>query len=265
LRIILEALKIDKMPKARLVHLWFALLFILAATAYMTMPEGGQLDHFNEQMASFLQRKAALPFPPAIWFSVLLRQAGLILASSWFILLYAVHWLFASSDIVGEVVLSQGTMAIPPMTKTKDRSPTRVALKAYPTLLLLAAASILPYVLSIPLMGIPFFVFSSMFSMAIFVRTFENKGIPSAMEASFQMTMGMKFFIFVSFMFLQSITSMAASLLQMVFARSLWAGSLIRAFFFALNTLAFGRMAALFYRSLSARGALTAPGPLDGN
>ena len=97
--------------------------------------------------------------------------------------------------------------------------------------------------------------------MTIFILIFEEKKLAGAMEASYRMTRGMKFFIFVSFLFLGSITNMAADLLRMVFRSSLWAASLVRAFFFALKTLAFGRLAAIFYRSLSAREAAAKNSP----
>jgi hypothetical protein len=253
LRIILEALKIDKMPKTRLVHLWFFLLFALSGSAYVTMPTGGQIDLFQTQLAAFLARQDVLPFPPVAWLSILFRQVGLVVISLWFILLYAIHWLFASSETTGPVDVSQGSMEIPPLPVPKDQSPTGVAVRAFPVLLLLAVAMILPYLISIPIMGIPFYALISMLSMTVFVVVFEDKTLPSAMEASYRMTRGMKFFIFISFMFLGSITTMAGDLLRMVMGSSLWAGSLIRAFFFALKTLAFGRLAAMFYRSLSAR------------
>lgn len=264
MRIILEALKIDKMPRARQVHLWFSILFAVAASAYVTMPSGGQLELFQTQLNAFLARQAVLPFPPLVWFSVLARQVGLVFISMWFILLYAIHWLFASSEVTGEVAISQGSVDIPPLPFVKDQTPASVAMRAFPAFILLAVAMILPYILSIPVLGIPFYVLVSMLSMTIFVFIFEEKKLPSAMEESYRMTLGMKFFIFVSFLFLGSITSMAGDLLRMLFKSSLWAASLIRAFFFALKTLAYGRLAAMFYRSLSVRGSVSKSGPPQG-
>ncbi len=264
MRIILEALKIDKMPETRRVHLWFSVLFALASSAYLTMPSGIQLDLFQTQLNAFLQRQGVLPFPPLVWFSVLFRQVGLLVLSMWFILLYAIHWLFASSDVTGEVDISVGSVAIPPLPVSKGKSPTGVAMRAFPAFLLLAVSMILPYILSIPALGIPFYVLVSMLSMTIFIFIFEEKNLPSAMGASYKMTLGMKLFIFVSFLFLSSITTMAGDLLRMLFKSSLWAASLIRAFFFSLKTLAFGRLAAMFYRSLSIRGSVSESGPLDG-
>lgn len=253
MRIILEALKIDKMPRTRLVHAWFSVLFLVAASVYVTMPSGGQLDLFQSQLNAFLQRQAVLPLPPPAWFSILFRELGLVVLSMWFILLYAIHWLFASSEITGEVAVSEGSVDIPPLPLSKGKSPTGVAMRAFPTLLLLAVAMILPYIVSIPALGIPFYALVSMLSMTVFICVFEQKKLPSAMEASYRMTSGMKLFIFVSFLFLGSLTNMAGDLLRMLSTSSLWAGSLIRAFFFALKTLAFGRLAAMFYRSLSVR------------
>lgn len=100
--------------------------------------------------------------------------------------------------------------------------------------------------------------------MTVFVMIFEKKSIPSAMEASYKMTMGMKLFIFVSFMFLRAVTSIMGDLLKLIFTQTVWAGSLIRAFFFALKTLAFGRLAAIFYRFLSVRDQVIQTRPLDG-
>ncbi len=264
MRIIIEALKIDKMPKARLVHLWFLTLFFLSASAYMTMPTGGQLEAFQAQLAQFIQREAYLPFPPPAWFSVLFRQLGLFVVSLWFILLYALHWLFASSEFSGELIRREEVSVIPPLPFVEGRTPGRTAVRAFPTLLLLAFALLVPYVISLPALGIPFYVLSTMLSMTIFVVIFEKKSLPSAMEASHKMTSGMKFFIFACFLFLRSLTVIAGDLLRMLFTDSAWAGSLIRAFFFALRTLAFGRLAAMFYRSLSVRAAGSSPRSLDG-
>lgn len=256
LRIIFEALKIDKMPKTKLVHLWFLSLFGLASLAYITMPRNGALDLFQTQLSAFLQREGYLPFPPPAWFSMLWRQAGLFVVSLWFILLYAVHWLFASSEMTGQVIGEDDSIVIPPLQVTPDRSPSMTALRAFPALLLLAATMLVPYILSLPAMGIPFYALTTMLSMTIFIVIFEGKSLPSAMEGSYKMTSGMKFFIFASFLFLRSLTTIAGDLLRSVFTDSLWAGSLIRAFFFALNTLAYGRLAGMFYRSLSVRRAL---------
>lgn len=264
MRLIFEALKIDKMPKARLVHLWFLILFSISAAAYLTMPTGGQLDLFQEQMNAFFQRQGLLPFPPSSWFSLVFRQVGLLVISLWFILLYAIHWLFASSDITGEALGSEEGALIPPLPSLGDQKPSRTALRAFPFLLVLALAMVLPYVVSLPIMGIPFYVLATMLSMTIFVLVFDKKALPAAMETSYQLTSGMKFFIFASFLFLNSITSIVSDLFRLLFSGNLWAGSLIRAFFFALKTLAFGRLAAIFYRSLAARQTMIRDGSLDG-
>lgn len=264
LRIIIEALKIDKMPKARRVHLWFLILFALSSAIYLTAPEGAQIEAFKIDFSAFLQREGVLPFPPAALFIELVRQLGLVVISLWFILLYAVHWLFASSEISSEVIGDDEVAFVPPMPDMGTKTPGITALRAFPALLVLALAMVMPYVLSLPAMGIPFYMLSTMLSMSIFIVIFEQKNLPSAMESSYKMTTGMKFFIFVSFLFLRSVTMIAGDLLHLVFAKSEWAGSLIRAFFFALKTLAFGRLAAMFYRSLSAREALLERQSLDG-
>lgn len=264
MRIILEALKIDKMPKAYRVRLWFLLLFSLSSLAYLTMPSGGRLELFQSQLNAFLQRQAGLPFPPLVWFSVLFRQVGLIVVALWFILLYALHWLFASSDLEGQVEWREEAVDIPPLIIEAGQTPTAVALKAFPAVLLLAFTMILPYLISVPVLGIPFYVLASMLSMSAFIFIFENKGLSESMEASHRMTRGMKLFIFVSFLFLGQIANLASDLFRLILGSSLWAGSLIRAFFFAFKTLAFGRLAAMFYRSLSAKEALVQSRPLDG-
>jgi len=256
LRIIIEALKIDKMPQARRVHFWFLTLFVASSAIYLTVPEGAQMESFAIEFSAFLTQGGGMPFPPPVLFLSLLKQLGLVVISLWFILLYAVHWLFASSDIATEVMGEDEVSVIPPLPDLGDKTPGMTALKAFPTLIVLAVSMIVPYIISLPAMGIPFYVLSTMLSMSIFVVIFENKTLPSAMESSYKMTSGMKFFIFVSFLFLRSVTSIANDLLHLVFTQSEWAGSLIRAFFYALKTLAFGRLAAMFYRSLSAREVL---------
>lgn len=265
MRLILEALKIDKMPRSRLVHAWFMVLFLIASASYLTMPSGGQLDLFQAQLSAFFQRQGFLPFPPPAWFSLLFRQLGLVLVSLWFILLYAVHWLFASADFSGESIAGMEEATIPPLVPPKGKSASRTALRAFPALLVLAIALILPYLLSLPAMGIPFYVLATMLSMTIFVQIFDQKSLPSAMEASYRMTSGMKFFIFASFLFLWSTTAIASDLLRILFTDNLWAGSLVRAFFFALKTLASGRLVAILYRSLAARQVMIQEGSLDGN
>ena len=56
------------------------------------------------------------------------------------------------------------------------------------------------------------------------------------MEASYVMTRGIRFFIFVSFMFLNAILSIVSSVLQMVFRAALGRQA-INAFFYALKRL----------------------------
>ncbi|NLA71183.1 MAG: hypothetical protein GX850_01930 [Clostridiaceae bacterium] len=264
MRIIIEALKIDKIPKSRRVHIWFLLLFGVATVAYVTMPTGGQLDVFQNRIQSFLQNEGVFPFPPTAWFSYLFRQVGLTVVSLWFILLYAVHWLFAfpgMPDDEDSTVFKANGVDIP---DDAGLTPFKTTLRAFPATLILAIAMIAPYIISIPALGIPFYVIASMLSMTVFIMIFEDKNIPSAMETSYKMTMGMKLFIFVSFMFLRAATSIMSDLLRLIFADSVWAGSLIRAFFFALKTLAFGRLAAIFYRSFSVRDLVVQSRTLDG-
>jgi len=175
LRIILEALKIDKMPRAQRVHLWFSFLFAISASIYLTAPSGGQLDLFKTQLSAFLQRQAGLPFPPPVWFSVLFRQVGLVVLSMAFILIYAVHWLFASSEVTGQVTVSEDPLEIPSLPLSRGKSATGVAIRAFPSFLLLGIAMIIPYIISIPSLGIPFYVLASMLSMTIFILIFEEK------------------------------------------------------------------------------------------
>ena len=133
----------------------------------------------------------------------------------------------------------------------ENRPASRLKGLHYLKFLTLAIATVVPYLLSIPLLKIPLYIFLSTFSMTILIIVYEDKKIPDAMEASYEMTRGMKFFIFVSFMFLNSILSIVSSALQMIFSSSTWSSSLINAFFYALKTLACGRLIAMLYRAIT--------------
>jgi len=253
--IILEALKIEKIPRAWRVRVWFLTLFAVAALTYLTSPKNGGIVLFQEQLQQFLLKRDVFPVPPPVIFDSLLREAFLTAVGMFFLLLYAVNLIYAPlSEVNADKVFGQEALQAPLYSLDQGRTASGVALRHYPAFLLLALASVSPYLVSIPLLSVPFYVYASMFSMTIFIVIFDHKKIPEAMEASFTMTKGVKFFIFISFMFLRALTSITGDLLQIIFAKSEWTSSLIRAFFFAIRTLASGRLAAMLYRALSIEG-----------
>ncbi len=253
--IILEALKIEKIQRPWRVRVWFLLLFGIAALAYITMPRNDHGILYQEQLQQFLLRQGAFPLPPAGWLAMLIREISLTAVGMFFLLLYAVNWIYSPlSESDANRIIGHESLQMPIYSLDTGKTTTGIALRYYPRFLLLAISSIAVYLFSIPLMNIPFYIFLSMFSMTIFIIIFDRKSIPDAMEASYKMTRGLKFFIFISFMVLRAVTSIVGDLLQLAFASSLWAASLIRAFFFALKTLAYGRLAALLYRAFSIEG-----------
>ncbi|HPY64639.1 MAG TPA: hypothetical protein PL100_07030 [Bacillota bacterium] len=252
LQIVIEALKIEKVSRHRLVRLWFLLLFAVAATTYLTMPKNMNVIVYREQLLQFLLTREAFPFPPREFFDAIIRKAFLIAVSMYFLLLYAVSWV--DSQLYKTTVHPMFGDEMP--TETGDsleesRPASRLKGLHYLKFLTLAIATVVPYLLSIPLLKIPLYIFLSTFSMTILIIVYEDKKIPDAMEASYEMTRGMKFFIFVSFMFLNSILSIVSSALQMIFSSSTWSSSLINAFFYALKTLACGRLIAMLYRAIT--------------
>jgi hypothetical protein len=92
LQIVIEALKIEKVSRHRLVRLWFLLLFAVAAATYLTMPKNMNVIVYREQLLQFLLTREAFPFPPREFFDAIIRKAFLIAVSMYFLLLYAVSW-----------------------------------------------------------------------------------------------------------------------------------------------------------------------------
>lgn len=250
--IVIEALKIEKIPRYRRVRVWFLLLFAVAAATYLTMPNTPSMIAYREQLRQFLLTREVFPVPPLEFCETIIRKALLIAISMYFLLLYAVSWIDSQmAEAEGRVIDGAEGSTSSGDSRILRRSSSSVTRRHYPKFLLLAIATLTPYLFSIPLMNIPYYVYLSMFSMTILIIVYEEKKIPEAMEASYIMTKGMKFFIFVSFMFLRSVLSVVNSVLQTVFASGTWSASLIEAFFFALKTLAFGRLFAMLYRAFT--------------
>lgn len=250
--IVIEALKIDKIPRYRRVRVWFLLLFAIAAATYLTMPNNTNMIVYREQLQQFLLTREIFPVPPLEFFDTLIREAVLIALSMYFLLLYAVTWIDSQTlEKSGIAIDDTATQSSADDSRKKRHSASSVARRHYPKFLLLAIASLTPYLFSLPLMNIPYYIYVSMFSMTIMIIVYEEKKIPEAMEASYIMTKGMKFFIFISFMFLRSVLSIISNVLQMIFAGGVWSSSLINAYFFALRTLAFGRLIAMLYRAFT--------------
>ncbi len=252
--IVIEALKIEKIPHHRRARLWFLLLFVIAAAAYLTMPKNANIIAYREQLQQFLLSREFFPLPPREFFDAIIREALLIALAMYFLLLYAVNWIDSQTLESANPLFAdenEETRFETDDSPKKSRSVSRVAWRHYVKFLLLAIATVMPFLVSIPLMNIPLYVFLSMFSMTILIIVYEDKKIPEAMEASYIMTKGMKFFIFISFMLLNALTSIVSSVLQMIFAASTWSAGLINAFFYALKTLAYGRLGAMLYRAFT--------------
>lgn len=251
--IVIEALKIEKISRHRRVRLWFLLLFAVAAAVYLTMPKNSSIIAYRDQLQQFLLTRGLFPLPPTEFFDAILREAFLIAVGMFFLLRYAVSWVDSqAADVATRGVSGDEILTVADDSGGERRPATRLAGIHYIKFLLLAVASVMPYLVSVPLMNIPFYIYLSTFSMTILIIVYDEKKIPEAMEASYVMTRGMKFFIFISFMFLNSILSIISSVLQMIFASSTWSASLISAFFYALKTLAYGRLVAMLYRAFTA-------------
>jgi len=253
--IVIEALKIEKISCHRRVRVWFLFLFAVAAATYLTMPSNTNIISYREELQQFLLTREAFPLPPREFFDSLIREILLIVVSLFFILLYAITWI--DSQMRGLFVKSSENDKMRPVAadlSVKGNAALKLTLRNYPKFLLLATTTVVPYIFSILLMNIPLYIYLSMFSMTIFIIVYEEKKIPEAMNASYIMTKGMKFFIFISFMFLRSVLSIISSVLQLIFASGTWSASLINSFFYALKTLAFGRLGAMLYHAFRTGG-----------
>lgn len=252
LQIVIEALKIEKVARHRRVRMWFLLLFTIAAATYLTMPKNTNVIVYREQLLQFLLTREYFPFPPMEFFDAIIREAFLIAVSLYFLLLYAVSWVDSQmSKTAARLFFGDKLQTESVESLEEDRPASRLKGHHYFKFLTLAIATVAPYLLSVPLLKIPLYIFLSTFSMTILIIVYEDKKIPEAMEASYVMTRGIRFFIFVSFMFLNAILSIVSSVLQMVFSSSTWSASLINAFFYALKTLAYGRLIAMLYRAIT--------------
>jgi hypothetical protein len=246
LQLVFEALKIDKIPQRSRARLWFVLLLGFAAALFYTAPADVAMELFRTQIHAFLESKGPFPLPPPEWFSMLWRNVALVVVALFFIILYAVHWLTAQSDASSDA-----------------NAATRRALKAFPRCFVFALAMVFPYLLSLPIMQLPFYVLASMFSMVFMLVAMDQKRLPEAMGESASMTYGMKFFIFISFVMLRALMRLGSNLLLLPFSKSVSVGSLVRGFFYALQTLAYGRLLGILYRALTMNEGLFPTRALD--
>ncbi len=254
---VFEALKIDQLSDRRRVHRWFLILFALASAVYLTEYDVHAITDFEQRVTNFFTLQTAFPLPPDAWVIALLKETGLLVVSLFFMLLYGIHWLTEPmrqkkddrfADDEGIFRRNPLIIDLPLFTLKQNASPLRAALRAFPSFLLIVTSTLIVYVVSRPLYGIPFYVIGTMFSMSAFVLVFDQKDIPSSLESSVALTDGMKFSIFVSFFLLRSVLNFGENVLLLIMGSKATYDGLIRAFFFALKTLSFGRMAGITYR-----------------
>lgn len=254
---VFEALKIDHLSDRRRVHRWFLILFALASVVYLTEYDKQAITDFQQKITSFLTTQTVFPLPPNAWVIALLKETGLLVVALFFMLLYAIHWLTEpmkprknDAMVDDEDMLRKNPLLLdlPLFTLNQNVTPMRAAARAFPSFLLIVTSTFIIYVISRPLYGVPFYLVATMFSMSAFVLVFDQKTIPSSLESSATLTEGMKFSIFVSFYLLRSLLNFGESVLLLIMGSKATTDGLIRAFFFALKTLSFGRMAGITYR-----------------
>lgn len=246
-----EALKIDKAPNVKTNRAALLLLFVIAAVLYVTEPLQPPLFAFYEGLEAFLTKGQGFPVPSMELIITLIKQLLLNAVSLYFILFSALNYLEYNDEKDDTVKASLGDLNLKislPAT-LRDFSPAKIAWKYYPSILVLALAMFGLQMLSVFFLGIPYYIVATMISMTLFEQIYEERNIFQAMEASTALTKGFKFYIFVQFFILNSVLSLAESLLLNVLASSLWAGSLIRAFLFAWLTFAIGRLAGIIYKT----------------
>jgi hypothetical protein len=149
LQIVIEALKIEKVSRHRLVRLWFLLLFAVAAATYLTMPKNMNVIVYREQLLQFLLTREAFPFPPREFFDAIIRKAFLIAVSMYFLLLYAVSWV--DSQLYKTTVRPMFGDEMPTETGNsleENRPASRLKGLHYLKFLTLAIATVVPYLLS---------------------------------------------------------------------------------------------------------------------
>ena len=254
---VFEALKIDQLSDRRRVHRWFLMLFVLASTVYLTEYDTQSIIDFNQRVTNFFTAQTPFPLPPNAWVISLLKETGLLIVALFFMLLYALHWLTEPmqakrdnrfSDEEDILRINPLIIDLPLFTLKQNVTPLQAALRAFPSFLLIVTSTLIIYVVSRPLYGIPFYAIATMFSMSAFILVFDQKDIPSSLKSSAALTEGMKFAIFVSFFLLRSVINFGENILLLIIGSKTTSDGLIRAFFFALKTLSFGRMAGITYR-----------------
>ncbi|MDD4541429.1 MAG: hypothetical protein PHR78_04615 [Eubacteriales bacterium] len=227
------------------------LLFIIAAVLYVTEPLQAPVLEFYSALESFLFNGKGFPVPSNELMITLAKQLLLNAVSLYFILYSALNYLeYKGSENETVNIAARGIDLNITLPRTlRDYSTRRIALKYYPSILLLSLAMLSLRMFSVFFLGIPYYIVATMLSMTLLEQIYEDRNIFQAMEASASLTKGFKFYIFVQFFVLSSILSLAENLLLNFLASSLWAGSLIRAFLFAWLTFAIGRLAGIVYKT----------------
>ncbi|NLC88516.1 MAG: hypothetical protein GX681_00395 [Clostridiaceae bacterium] len=250
LRSLWEALKIDKAPNVRTNRLAFLLAFVIAAILYITEPLQAPFTEFYNGLQSFLLQEQGFPVPSNELMISLTKQLLLNAVSLYFILFSALNFLEYKGEKSEAVDIVAGGMDLNltlPRT-LRDYSPAKIAWKYYPSMLVLAVAMLGIQIFSIFFFKIPYYIAATMLSMTIFEQIYEERDIFQGMEASASLTKGFKFYIFIQMFILNSVFSLAETVLLNLLASSLWAGSLIRAILFAWLTFAGGRLAGMIYK-----------------
>lgn len=259
-KIIIEALKIEKMPHVKRVRLSFVLLFILGATAFLLSPKDPPAAAFTQALEDFLVRQGRFPFPSDLLLLEMLKKILLEMVALYFILFYAVEYLISPHEELGAG--PSGLVRLP--AELAKTSSFRIAWRYYPYLLLLSAALFSLHLVSLPLYSIPYYVLVTMLSLTVFEIIFEKRTLLDGMEASRSLTHGLKWYIFLQFFVLNLVISMLANLLVTVTGANWWSSGLVRAFFYALVTLAYGRLAGMTYYSVKMVKLFPRPFPSNG-
>lgn len=116
-----------------------------------------------------------------------------------------------------------------------------------PQILLLALLMLVPYIFSLPFLGIPFYILVSALVFAPLLMIDKNMHLNEAMEQSKQDTYGLKFQMVMSFFVLNFIVSLPRDMLIVAFGQNPISLHLLSAFFLSVEILALGRLWSLFY------------------
>lgn len=241
LAFVIEAFKFHRLKSSRIVQLLFVFVLIVNFTA-LAFPIG---DRDFTNLANYLVGVTTqLTFAPVQSYLVpdARREAIISIGNIIFLL---------SRYLVVVINTAFAALYASAMNAGFDDYPNTDSLRNFfrklPQFLLFALLLVVPYVFSLPLLRIPFYVLGAALAFTPLLMIDKNIDIREAMDLSTKETHGLKFQMVLAFLFMNFIVSLPRDFILAMVGGSTVSSALVVAFFMGIVVLSYGRLWSLFY------------------